>query len=118
MRKPMTECFLHAGSRQRAGNLDEQRLTLVPLSRRQRHQTDTGKVRITATALISQFTVCVADTGPGIPLDELKRVFEQFHQIDSANTMVKGGTGFGLAIANEIVAIARRAHVATHGGRF
>jgi signal transduction histidine kinase len=49
-------------------------------------------VRITVTALIGQFTVCVADTGPGI--------IEQFHLIDSANTKAKGGTGLGLAIAN------------------
>src|SRR5216684_5858205 len=51
----------------------------------------------------------VTDTGPGIPPDELKRVFEQFHQIDNSNTKAKGGTGLGLAISKQIVEM--------HGGR-
>jgi signal transduction histidine kinase len=62
---------------------------------------------ITATAMNGHFTVAVADTGPGIPPEELKRVFEQFHQIYNSNT--KGGTGLGLAIAKQIVEM--------HGGR-
>ena len=49
------------------------------------------------------FTVSVTDTGPGIPPEEQKRVFEQFHQVDSSNTKAKGGTGLGLAIAKQIV---------------
>ena len=71
--------------------------------------TDTGEVRITATAMNGHFTVAVTDTGPGIPPEELKRVFEQFHQIDNSNTKAKGGTGLGLAIAKQIVEM--------HGGR-
>ena len=55
------------------------------------------------------FTVAVTDTDPGIPQEELKRVFEQFHQIDNSNTKAKGGTGLGLAIAKQIVEM--------HGGR-
>ena len=71
--------------------------------------TDTGEVRITATATNGHFTVAVTDTGPGIPPQELNRVFEQFHQIDNSNTKAKGGTGLGLAIAKQIVEM--------HGGR-
>ena len=70
---------------------------------------DTGEVRITATAVNGHFTVGVTDTGPGIPAQELNRVFEQFHQVDSSNTKAKGGTGLGLAIAKQIVEM--------HGGR-
>jgi signal transduction histidine kinase len=66
-------------------------------------------VRISAIAVNSQFAVSVSDTGPGIPLEEQKRIFEQFHQIDSSNTKAKGGTGLGLAIAKQIVEM--------HGGR-
>jgi signal transduction histidine kinase len=39
------------------------------------------------------------DTGPGIPLDQQDRIFEQF----SSKTKAKGGTGLGLAIAKQIV---------------
>jgi signal transduction histidine kinase len=49
------------------------------------------------------------DTGPGIPEQERVRIFEQFHQVDSSLTKVKGGTGLGLAIAKQIVEM--------HGGR-
>ena len=71
--------------------------------------TDAGEVRIAATAANDHFTVGVTDTGPGIPQDQLKRVFDQFHQIDNSNTKAKGGTGLGLAIAKQIVEM--------HGGR-
>jgi signal transduction histidine kinase len=84
---------------------DEQRLTqaLLNLVGNAIKCTDAGEVSITAAAMICYFTVAVTDTGPGIPHDELKRVFEQFHQIDNSNTKAKGGTGLGLAIAKQIV---------------
>ena len=70
--------------------------------------TDSGEVRIGATADKGKITVTVADTGPGIPLAEQQRIFEEFHQVDSSNTKQKGGTGLGLAIAKRIVEL--------HGG--
>jgi signal transduction histidine kinase len=90
---------------------DEQRLTqvLLNLVGNAIKFTDVGEVRITARSENGQFTVSVTDTGPGIPADQLTRVFEQFHQVDSSNTKAKGGTGLGLAIAKQIVEM--------HGGR-
>ena len=90
---------------------DEQRLTqvLLNLVGNAIKFTDIGEVRITASAANGHFTVGVTDTGPGIPPDELKRVFEQFHQVDNSNTKAKGGTGLGLAISKQIVEM--------HGGR-
>jgi signal transduction histidine kinase len=48
----------------------------------------------------------VEDTGPGIPEEELERIFDRFHQIegDSAH----GGTGLGLALSQELARL--------HGG--
>jgi len=43
------------------------------------------------------------DTGPGIPLDQQGRIFDQFHRVDSSLTKAKGGTGLGLAFAKQIV---------------
>ena len=90
---------------------DEQRLTqvLLNLVGNAIKFTDSGEVRITAKAVDGHFAVGVTDTGPGIPLEEQKRVFEQFHQVDNSNTKAKGGTGLGLAIAKQIVEM--------HGGR-
>jgi signal transduction histidine kinase/putative methionine-R-sulfoxide reductase with GAF domain len=90
---------------------DEQRLTqvLLNLVGNAIKFTDAGEVRVSAVAANGAFAVSVADTGPGIPPDQLTRVFEQFHQVDSSNTKAKGGTGLGLAISKQIVEM--------HGGR-
>src|SRR5215475_8194512 len=90
---------------------DEQRLTqvLLNLVGNAIKFTDAGEVSIAAGARNDHFAVSVTDTGPGIPLDQQDRIFDQFHQVDSSLTKAKGGTGLGLAIAKQIVEL--------HGGR-
>ncbi len=51
----------------------------------------------------------VADTGAGIPPDELPHIFERFYRVDKARTRSQGGAGLGLAIAQRIALV--------HGGR-
>jgi|SRR5262245_600741 len=65
---------------------DEQHLTqvLLNLVGNAIKFTDTGEVRVTAKAISGHFNVSVVDTGPGIPEQEQKRIFEQIHQIDSS----------------------------------
>lgn len=46
--------------------------------------------------------VSVTDTGPGIPEDQLERVFEPFVQLESGHTREHEGTGLGLAICKEL----------------
>ena len=65
--------------------------------------TDRGEVRVTARCTDGQFLISVRDTGPGIPVEEQQRIFEEFHQVDGSSTRAKGGTGLGLAIAKQIV---------------
>jgi two-component system, OmpR family, sensor histidine kinase VicK len=51
----------------------------------------------------------VQDQGPGIPTDQLERIFQPFHQVDSSDSRAQGGTGLGLAICRGIME--------QHGGR-
>jgi len=45
----------------------------------------------------------VTDDGPGVPFEELARIFEPFHRLDLARGRETGGTGLGLAIVRTCV---------------
>lgn len=62
-----------------------------------------GYVRISARPADQGVEVSVADTGPGIPAENLTTVFEKFRQIPIQGTSRPKGTGLGLAIAKQIV---------------
>ncbi len=73
------------------------------------HHTPAGERVIIAGRPQQDFVeISVTDTGPGIPPEELPRLFERFYQVDKSRKRSRG-TGLGLAISREIVEM--------HGGR-
>ncbi|WP_257451491.1 ATP-binding protein [Archangium lipolyticum] len=70
--------------------------------------TSTGEVRVSLRWLGGTVELMVADTGTGIPEEELPRVFERFHRVSGAQGRSFEGSGIGLALVEELVKL--------HGG--
>ncbi len=62
-----------------------------------------GAIHVHAEALNDQLTLDVADTGPGIPAAERKRIFEAFYQGKTPQAGHIKGTGIGLSVVIEFV---------------
>ena len=67
--------------------------------------------RVLVTTRRAGDTVCleVADTGVGIPQEEMDKIFQRFYRVDKARSRAAGGTGLGLSIVQDTVRL--------HGGQ-
>jgi len=63
---------------------------------------DGGVIEVNADVRDGQYRLAIADTGPGIPAEDLSRVFERFYRVDKSRAR-PGGTGLGLAIVRNLV---------------
>jgi signal transduction histidine kinase/CheY-like chemotaxis protein/HPt (histidine-containing phosphotransfer) domain-containing protein len=89
------------------GDLARTRQILVNLLGNAVKFTPRGEVRVSLSASPLPDGRCevlfaVADTGIGIPNQELDRLFVDFHQLDGSLTRKHGGTGLGLAISRRL----------------
>ena len=62
-----------------------------------------GRIALTAARDGQQVVISVRDTGTGIPVNMLPRVFELFTQVDSTAGRAHGGLGIGLTLVKSLV---------------
>jgi signal transduction histidine kinase len=83
-------------------DIDKARQILVNLLGNAIKFTDAGRVTVRLSRRGSAVRVEIADTGIGIPDDELPRLFRPFAQVDTGLTRRHGGTGLGLYISRRL----------------
>jgi signal transduction histidine kinase/CheY-like chemotaxis protein len=62
-----------------------------------------GLVDVRVEAAGNSAILMVADSGPGVPVEFLPRLFERFTQADSSTTRAAGGLGVGLSLVRDLV---------------
>lgn len=67
-----------------------------------------GVISLEATVVAGATLIGVANPGPGIPPDQIERIFDRFYRADPSRSSASGSSGLGLAIVRTIMAL--------HGG--
>lgn len=70
---------------------------------------EAGQVIIAAEEKAGEIVVTIADTGTGIPREEIQRLGERFYRVDKTRSREMGGTGLGLSIVKHLMQ--------AHGGK-
>jgi two-component system heavy metal sensor histidine kinase CusS len=82
------------------------------------HTSRGGAITLAATRENGKTRVEVADTGRGIPSEDLRFVFDRFYRVDRSRTAATGAIGLGLAIVRGIVGLhGGTAEIASEVGR-
>ena len=87
------------------GLVDEvsfRRMMLILVDNAIKYTSPGGRIDVRVMEEANQVTIAVADTGAGIPANDLPFIFDRFWRADRVRGRDAGGTGLGLAIAREI----------------
>lgn len=78
-------------------------LMLILLDNALKYTPAKGKIAVELTHSAQLVVLTIADTGEGIPDEDLPLIWERFYKVDKAHTRENHGTGLGLSIAKEII---------------
>ena len=67
------------------------------------HTTEGGRIDVSVAESDETVSVTVADTGEGIPSEDLPHVFDRLYRADPSRTRSTGGAGLGLTIAKQLI---------------
>jgi signal transduction histidine kinase len=73
------------------------------LQNAQRYTPEGGDVRVITDRVAAGVRVRVANSGPGIPPEDLPRVWERFYRVEKSRDRARGGAGIGLTIVRQLV---------------
>jgi signal transduction histidine kinase len=73
------------------------------------HTSRRDSITVKAWEQDNQVKISVADTGEGIPAEDLPNIFERLYRVDKSRTRATGGSGLGLTIAKRLIE--------AHGGK-
>jgi two-component system sensor histidine kinase CpxA len=68
-----------------------------------RYSPNDAAVEVAARGADGEVTITVRDRGPGVPQEELERIFEPFHRVADSRDRDSGGEGIGLAITSQVM---------------
>lgn len=87
------------------GNVDRDHLreVLANLIENAIKYTPSGHVRVDVLADDRQIKVSVADSGIGIPAEDVPHLFQKFYRVDNSATREIGGTGLGLYLCRRLI---------------
>ena len=74
-----------------------------------KYNRENGWVQVSLNADHKYFYIKVADSGIGIPQEDLDHIFERFYRVDKSHSRAISGTGLGLAIARNAIIVHRGA---------
>lgn len=86
--------------------VDEMKLTLAIanlVDNAIKYTPENGRVAVHLDGDHQNAFISVADTGIGIPDDEVGRIFERFYRVDKTRDRETGGTGLGLSITHSTI---------------
>ena len=91
-----------------AGNQDKIRLMLINiLDNAIKYNYENGIIKLVVSETGDTINISLYNTGPGIPSQDLDKIFEQFYRVEKSRSLQYGGTGLGLSIVKKIVSLHR-----------
>ncbi|WP_040950875.1 sensor histidine kinase [Gorillibacterium massiliense] len=86
------------------GNSEQiKQVVMILLDNAAKYTNPGGSISLSLKKHHNEIHLTVANTGEGIPPENLERIFDRFYRVDASRSRKLGGYGLGLAIAKSII---------------